>query len=205
MRALYLSHPQVEVDSEVPVPLWRLSSLGRQRAEAFARSGIVPRGALIFSSGERKAVELAELLAQHTGSAVWSDHRMGENDRSATGFLPPALFEETANRFFAEPERSIDGWERAVDAQERIVSAVRAVTATLPDGTAAVFCGHGAVGTLLKCHVANRPIARSQDQRFMADPGGGNGYVFDLAAGQLLCDWTPLEDLRAGWFTSGAS
>jgi hypothetical protein len=36
-------------------------------------------------------------------------HELGENDRSATGFLEPDVFETTADRFFAEPDRSIDG------------------------------------------------------------------------------------------------
>jgi hypothetical protein len=36
-------------------------------------------------------------------------HELGENDRSATGFLEPDVFDATADRFFAEPDRSIDG------------------------------------------------------------------------------------------------
>jgi hypothetical protein len=29
----------------------------------------------------------------------------------------------------------------------------------------------------------------------MADPGGGNGFVFDPEARRLFCDWTPMEAL----------
>ena len=200
MRALYVTHPQVMMDANVPVPLWGLSAQGRARAEAFAARGIVPKGAVIFSSREAKAMELADILAEAAGTMVLSDHLMGENDRSATGFLPPELFEATADRFFAEPETSVDGWERASDAQARIVATVRTALGCVPDATPPVFCGHGAVGTLLKCHVAGRPISRSQDQRQEANPGGGNCFVFDLAAGQLLCEWTPMEDFAPGWF-----
>ena len=42
MRALYVSHPQVEIDPEIPVPLWPLSADGRARAHAFAVSGVIP-------------------------------------------------------------------------------------------------------------------------------------------------------------------
>lgn len=199
MRALYVTHPQVRMDPNVPVPLWGLSDIGRQRAEAFAASGVVPRGAMIFSSRETKAMELADILAEKAGTLVLADHLMGENDRSATGFLPPELFEATADRFFGEPERSIDGWERAVDAQSRIVSTVTTALASVPRGTAAIFCGHGAVGTLLKCQVSGRAIARSEDQRRLADPGGGNCFVFDLVAGELHCDWTRMEEFAPGW------
>lgn len=199
MRALYVTHPQVNMDGLVPVPLWGLSETGRRRARAFAARGVVRVGARLFSSTERKAVDLAEILAMATRTSIITDHGLGENDRSATGFLPPALFEATADRFFAEPEISVDGWEPAIDAQRRIVRAVTAALAGMPDDAVAVFCGHGAVGTLLKCFVGGRPIARSEDQRRRADPGGGNCFVFDLVAGRLDCDWTPMEDMAPGW------
>ena len=200
MRALYVSHPQVQMNANVPVPLWGLSEEGRRRAEVFADSGVVPKGAMVFSSRERKALELAELLAARAGTLVLSDHLMGENDRSATGFLPPALFEAMADRFFARPEVSADGWERAVDAQARIVSTVTIALSSVPKGTAAVFCGHGAVGTLLKCHVAGRAIARSEDQGRTGGTGGGNCFVFDLSRRELHSEWTPLEAFAPGWF-----
>ena len=200
MRALYISHPQVHMDPHVPVPLWGLSPEGRRRAEALARRDIVPRGAMIFSSRERKALELAEILAERAGTLVMSDHLMGENDRSATGFLPPALFEAAADRFFAEPEASMEGWERAVDAQRRIVGTIGTALASVPADVPAVFCGHGAVGTLLKCHLAGRPIARAEDQSRHGDKGGGNCFAFDLHPRQLGGEWRAMEDFAPGWF-----
>ncbi len=200
MRALYVTHPQVEMDAQIPVPLWRLSALGRQRAEAFAARGVVPVGAMIFSSRETKAMQLADILAAAAGTPVLSDHRMGENDRSATGFLPPSLFEAMADRFFAEPAVSADGWERAVDAQQRIVDTITTALASVPADTPAVFCGHGAVGTLLKCHVGGRSIARSEDQRRLANPGGGNCFAFDLDPPRLGGEWVAMEDVAPGWF-----
>ena len=201
MWALYVTHPQVNMDANVPVPLWSLSPLGRQRALAFAARGIVPGDAMVFASREAKAMELADILAAPSGTLVLSDHLMGENDRSATGFLPPALFEATADRFFAEPETSVDGWERAIDAQRRIVDAVTIALASVPRGTPVVFCGHGAVGTLLKCHVGRRPIARSEDQSRHAHRGGGNCFSFDLEAMRLGCEWTAMEHFAPGWFS----
>lgn len=199
MRALYLSHPQVRIDAAVPVPLWGLSAQGRARAQAFVARGAVPRGAFVFSSRETKALELAELIAAAAGTLVLADHLMGENDRSATGFLPPVLFEETADRFFAEPENSVDGWERAIDAQARIVSTVKTALASVPADSPAIFCGHGAVGTLLKCHLGGRAISRDEDQGRRGASGGGNGFLFDFAQGQLLSDWIAMEDIAPDW------
>jgi broad specificity phosphatase PhoE len=195
MRALYGTHPQVKSDAEVPVPQWGLSELGRARAEAFAARGLIAEGAIVFASDERKAVELADIVTTGWGGAVITDPAMGENDRSATGFLPPDKFEATADRFFAEPLMSVDGWERAIDAQRRIVEAVGKAMERARPGQLAVFCGHGGVGTLLKCHLGGWAIARSEDQSRIGDPGGGNGFVFDLVARRLYCDWTPMEAL----------
>lgn len=200
MRALYVTHPQVQIDANVPVPLWGLNSEGRRRAEAFAARSVVPAGSMIFSSRETKAMQLADILAEAAGSLVLTDHLMGENDRSATGFLPPNLFEDMADRFFTEPHVSAEGWERAMDAQARIVATVSTAMASVPSGTPAIFCGHGAVGTLLKCHVAGRAIARSEDQSRHAHRGGGNCFTFDLEQMKLGCDWTTMEDFASGWF-----
>ncbi|MGV3574434.1 MAG: histidine phosphatase family protein [Devosia sp.] len=200
MKALYLTHPQVRMDANVPVPLWGLSDEGRERAEAFVARRIVPAGTFVFSSRETKALELAEIVAAQAGTPVLADHLMGENDRSATGFLPPALFEETADRFFAEPEVSVDGWEKAADAQRRIVDTVLAALRSVPPDTAVIFCGHGAVGTLLKCHLGGRKIARSEDQSRHGHRGGGNAFVFDLAGTELHTEWMAMEDLPDEWW-----
>ncbi len=199
MRALYLTHPQVRLDAAVPVPLWGLSPEGWERARAFVARGAVPDGALVFSSRETKALELAELLAKAAGTPVLTDHDMGENDRRATGFLPPDLFEATADQFFAQPEESISGWERAVDAQKRIVAAVDTALASLPSDMPVIFCGHGAVGSLLKCQLQGRAISRAEDQSRIGVAGGGNGFVFDSETRQVLRDWVAMEAIAPEW------
>jgi len=68
--------------------------------------------------------ETAEIIARELNVTVEVREAMHENDRSATGFLPPYEFETVANRFFADPLVSIRGWERAIDAQLRIVREV---------------------------------------------------------------------------------
>ena len=197
MRALYLTHPQVVIDPDVATPQWGLSEIGRARAQALAARDILPATARLFSSDERKALDLAGIIGASIGAEVTADPQMGENDRSSTGFMPPDQFEATADRFFATPMESVDGWERAIDAQARIVAAVTAAMAKVQQGELAVFCGHGAVGTLLKCHLGRWAIARSEDQSRLAVPGGGNGFVFDLEQRKLYSDWTAFEDLTA--------
>jgi broad specificity phosphatase PhoE len=189
MFALYVTHPQVRIESDVPVPRWGLSELGTGRARKAAESAWVKRLRRIVSSDEIKAIETAGILAAVAGVNVEIVHGMHENDRSATGFLPPPQFEEAANWFFAHPEESLKGWERAIDAQARIVSAVDAVLADHDPSEWIGFVGHGDVGTLLKCQLKGKPITRNQDQ----PAGGGNLFAFGLADRALTCDWTPTE------------
>lgn len=59
------------------------------------------------------------------------------------------------------------------------------------------FAGHGAVGTLLKCHLGGLTIARSEDQRRIGNPGGGNVFVVRLSDRKLLTDWIAMEELPA--------
>lgn len=194
MFALYITHPQVRIDPTVPVPDWGLSDIGAERARLAATRPWASRLGLIVSSAERKAIETAEALATASGARVEIIEATHENDRSATGFLPPPEFEKAADWFFAHPNESFNGWERAIDAQSRIVSEVEAVLSRHDPRIPIAFVGHGGVGTLLKCHLEGKPIARQGDQ----PPGGGNLFCFDLAKRAVSCDWTPMENWQ-GW------
>jgi len=191
MFALYITHPQVAMDPAVPVPDWGLSERGRARARLAASAAWPRRIGRFLASTERKAIETAEILSGGR-LAVETDHAMGENDRSATGFLPPDAFEAAADWFFAHPQESFKGWERAADAQARIVTAVERVLADHDPAVPIAFVGHGGVGTLLKCHLKGVPIARDGDQ----PAGGGNLFAFRLADRSLACDWTAMQSWK---------
>ncbi|CDN91922.1 MULTISPECIES: histidine phosphatase family protein [Agrobacterium tumefaciens complex] len=194
MHALYITHPQVRIDPAVPVPEWGLSDIGAERVREASRLPWAQALRRIVSSAETKAIETARILSDRSGAAIDIIETMHENDRSATGFLPPPEFEKAADWFFAHPQESFHGWERAIDAQARIVDAVRAVLDRHDLQQPIAFVGHGGVGTLLKCHIEGRGISRSKDQ----PPGGGNLFRFSiadfsLAAASPTCDWTAME------------
>ncbi len=192
MLVRYLTHPQVQIDGTVPVPEWALSELGKSRIDQLIASRILAGTESVISSGERKAVETAEPIASALGLVTIVREEMHENDRSATGFLPPPVFEQVADRFFAEPNVSVRGWERAVDAQARIVREARAALAAAPEGDV-LFVGHGGVGTLLFCHLAGLPIDRYHDQ----PAGGGNLFAFERRSGTVLHGWRAMDGIGA--------
>lgn len=187
----YVTHPQVQIDAAIPVPEWGLSDIGRTRTFAMLDQPWVGSVRRIASSGERKAMETAEILASHHRLAVEIRERMHENDRSATGFLPPPEFEAVADRFFAKPHESAHGWERTIDAQHRIVSEVAAVLDG-DEGDDIALAGHGGVGTLLLLSLNGREIGREADQ----PAGDGNFFAYDIGTRRVIHGWRPIDRLE---------
>lgn len=188
----YLSHPQVAIDRNNDVTKWGLNAVGGARVSALCEAlGALVGTAHVVSSGEVKAVQTAQPLADALGVQLHIRPLMHENDRSATGFLEPDEFERVADQFFASPHVSVRGWERAADAQARIVREVDAVLAEHEAGDTLIV-GHGGVGTLLYCALADVDI----DRRFDQGPGGGgNWFAFDRLERRPLSGWRPLEEL----------
>jgi broad specificity phosphatase PhoE len=178
----FITHPEVTVDPTTPVEQWSLSETGRRRAHLLSGCAWTAELSRVIASEERKAVETAAILAGDLGLGYRTDAALGENDRSATGFLPPDEFESTADQFFAHPDRSVRGWETAEHAQRRVIAAVRSHLLAAAGGTALV--AHGGVGTLLLCDLLGVPIDRRHDQ-----PGQGSYFAFDPERWRAVHAW----------------
>lgn len=185
----FVTHPAVLIDPAVPVPEWPLSEAGEAQMRAALGRPWTRGLAAIWASRERKAIDAATILAEAAGMGFGTHAGLGENDRSATGYLPRAEFEATADLFFANPQQSILGWERAVDAQRRIVAAVAAVLDASPAGHVAIVA-HGAVGALLMAALEGVPISRAHDQ---PAGSGGNLFAFDRGTRLLRHGWQPID------------
>jgi broad specificity phosphatase PhoE len=182
----FVTHPDVIIDPAIPVPEWRLSAVGRERMAAFCRHPFVRGITSVYASNERKATDGGEILAVENNLTLHIRAPLHENDRSATGYLPPAEFQATADAFFAKPHESVRGWERAIDAQARIVRAVEGVVREDETGGDIAIVSHGGVATLLLCRLLGEPISRAREQ-----PGsrGGNYFSFDRASAALIHGW----------------
>jgi broad specificity phosphatase PhoE len=187
-RLFFVTHPDVEIEPAVPVTRWHLKDIGIAKLRRFAATGVTASVGSVWASTECKAIETAGVLAGALGLGVRVREDLGENDRSATGFLPPPEFERMADAFFANPDVSVRGWERAVDVQARIVAAVRAVAEDSPEGDVLV-AAHGAVGALLRGHLLGAPISRALDQ-----PGPGCWFAVELPSWRLAAPaWIALD------------
>ena len=186
MRLIYLSHPEVEIAPEVPVPDWGLSATGRARLAAALAAGWPQGVARVAASAERKAREAAGMIAQARGLPVQVHPGLGEIDRSATGYVPHDRHEALADRLFARPDLSAEGWETALAAQARALAALREVLAAAPGDLLVV--GHGGVGTLIWCALAGVAIDRRHDQ-----PRGGCLWLAMAPGFRPAMGWQPLE------------
>ncbi|MGV8995979.1 MAG: histidine phosphatase family protein [Parvibaculaceae bacterium] len=179
----FITHPEVVVDPALPVPQWHLSDKGVARMTQFAASDVMRGVTAIWSSGETKAIEAAEILGAAHRLDISVVQALHENDRIATGFLPPAEFEGVADAFFARPDESVRGWERASDAQARVLAVFEAIAAGEHEGDVAIVA-HGAVGTLLLCHLSGIAISRAYDQPFQ-----GHYWAYATETKTLLHGW----------------
>ena len=186
----FVTHPDVVIDPDVPVPHWPLSPRGIARMHVAVGQAWAMSVEQVFCSAEQKAIDGAAILANARGIIFSAYEALGENDRSATGYLPKAEFEAMADAFFARPDESVRGWERAIAAQSRIVAAVDRVIPQAGSGNIAIIA-HGGVGALLLCHLAGEPISRAADQPGAA---GGNYFAFDLGSRNLIHRWRPIDD-----------
>jgi broad specificity phosphatase PhoE len=188
--AYFIAHPDVVIDPAVPVTDWPLSPRGRERMGRFAASPLARGIRTIWSSKERKARDAAEILAKALGLSRLELEELGENDRSATGYLPKLEFEALADLFFAHPETSVRGWERAVDAQRRIIAAMERVLRE-PCGGDIAIVSHGAVGALFLAALKGCGISREHDQP--PGSGGGSYYSFNIPSRILHHGWKSID------------
>ena len=188
---LFVTHPEVAIDPLVPVPEWPLNGVGRARIERFAEA-LAGRGvSAIWASAERKAADGAAILAGRLGLPCRTDPDLGENDRSATGYIAPPEFWQVVGEFFARPHESVRGWERAVDAQARIVRAIGRIAREEETSGHIVVVSHGGVGCLLAAHLQGVAIGRESRP---SHPGGGCFLVIGRDTLALRQDWRVIEE-----------
>jgi broad specificity phosphatase PhoE len=190
-RLVYLiTHPEVDVDPDVPVPGWSLSARGRERVESMLSQPWVAGISAIYCSTEKKSVDGAKILAAHLRLEFGKVAELGEIDRSATGYLPVDEHRETADLLFAHPDESVRGWETARHAQRRMVAAIQGILAEgLERGDVAIMT-HGGVAALYLCYLKGIEIDRGQEA---PHPGGGCYYCFERDTQVLVHGWTAID------------
>ena len=171
MLLFLIRHSTPVVDASQPSNVWKLSAAGMDRAAQLAEH-LSGRGIqLIVSSTEVKAIQTAEMLADHLGVQTEATDGLHEHERSY-----PRDFAANQTEFkariaglFAEPDSLVFGDETAHQTSLRFEAALQRVIARHPDKTLAVVA-HGTAISLF--------IARYNDL---------DGFAFWQSLGMPAC------------------
>jgi len=147
-KLVLIKHSLPEMQIQTESRFWHLSEEGRKRCAPLAEKLRRFELARIVSSNEPKAVETAELIADHLTRTHIVRPDLQENDRTGLGFVGLDAYRETFRRFFAEPDRVVVGTETAKEARSRFATAVEGVLEEFPDETLAIVT-HGTVISLM--------------------------------------------------------
>jgi broad specificity phosphatase PhoE len=192
MKLVYfITHPDVVIDPEIPVPRWPLSERGRERMKKLLAKPWIKNLGSIYCSTEQKAIDGAAILAEHLSLRYEMVKGLEEIDRSSTGYLPHAEHAATAAKFFADPERSIRGWETARNAQQRIIEAVEGLIEKDRGSKNIAIVSHGAVGVLYLCRLKQCPISAAEGS---AGANGGSYYCFEVISKALVHGWQLIDE-----------
>ena len=135
-----IKHSKVTLDPAIPPKQWSLSDDGRALCRSLADALKMHKLDLLVSSEERKAIETAELVA---GRLHIETHTAPNLDEHRRPFVPNG-FEDTMDRFFAQPTERVFGEESANEARARFAEAINAVLRAYPGRTLGVVA-HGTV------------------------------------------------------------
>lgn len=189
--AYIITHPDVIIDPQIPVPRWPLSATGRERMRKLLAVPWVDTLGAVYSSSEQKAMDGAQILAESLGLVYQVVPALDEIDRSATGYMPAAEHAATADEFFEHPDRSIRGWETANAAQSRMVRAVETVIdQDRGNGGNLAILSHGAVATLYLCYLKGCPI---RQRPLPPGKNGGCYYCLEVDTKFVVHDWRSID------------
>lgn len=121
---ILIRHSISQPDSSIPSSQWRLSKKGRLacRDLSVQLSGLNINQ--IISSIEPKAIETAQLTAQHLGILSEIVHGVHEHERNTVSFLPLDKFQKSIKDLFYYPEVCIFGNESANQTLSRYSKAI---------------------------------------------------------------------------------
>lgn len=184
--AYIITHPAITIDPQTPITEWSLSEQGREQVEKLTQQPWAKELTLLYSSEERKAYQTAEIIAQALDIPIQTHSKLGEVDRSSTGFLEEKELKKTVQEFFDQPDKNIAGWEMAALAQERIVHTFSTIIGSHPEQTIG-FVTHGMISALLISYLKKVPIHRRYMQRQL-----GSYFIYDTQEQAVIQEWRPI-------------
>jgi broad specificity phosphatase PhoE len=149
---ILVKHSVPEIVESVPARDWKLSDIGRARAERLAELLKQYQPELIVSSREPKAKETAEIIAQVHQLSHHVVEDLHEHDRSNVPYLVHDEFHISVREFFQQPNELVFGRETADQAHARFYRRVHSLLNEYRNKTV-VIVTHGTVISLFVSHL----------------------------------------------------
>ena len=182
-KLIYITHPSVEIDKNKLPHEWGLSEKGLNQAMELIKQPFWKEVAVIYSSTEPKAMQVANLASQKYHLPWFKEQELGEADRTATPFLPLDEYMAAIQQCYLAPDTSVKGWETHHHMMKRNASVLEKIKKK-NKGKTIVIVGHGGAGTTLKCHIKGTALTFSEDPRQT-----GCIFIADLDNNLILQDW----------------
>lgn len=157
---LYLiTHAHTQQKRDADAARWDLSPAGYEQAAALAR--------LPFWNGVDRIVVSSEAKTRLTVGPVLAERRLPMSvdprfDELGRGSGWVDDYAARVAQTFANPERSIGGWESASDALARFLEGIHALADAFPAETIALV-GHGLTLSLFRAHLLGQPQVNFDD------------------------------------------
>lgn len=124
---ILVKHSLPEIVEGLPPREWKLSDVGRIRAQQIAKRLHHFQPEIIVSSAEPKAAETARIIARDHKLELHIVDDLHEHDRSKTSLLSRDEFQTAVGEFFEKPDVLVFGSETANEAHSRFYRAVHRV------------------------------------------------------------------------------
>jgi broad specificity phosphatase PhoE len=175
-------HGLPDIRRQLPAHEWTLSPDAQAGLLTLRDSGVLPVGAVWFSSPEPKAMETARFLAD--GVIVIRDG-FREQVRSAR-WLSRGDLRSAVRRAFENPHQAaLPGWEPLDRTRRRVTSAARYLIQSLAPTAQVVATGHGTGWTILVSELTgSAPDLEAWEHMLMPDH-----CAIDLDSRAVVAGW----------------
>lgn len=183
-KLIYITHPEVEIDHEIPIDQWKISDKGMGSISRLLELNIGDKVTKVYTSQEYKAYVVAEKLAEKYNVEFEKIAELGEADRSSTGTIsPPEEYMKVVMSAYDNLALGVRGWESHLEMMLRNAKIIETLRRE-HKGESIIIVGHGGAGTTVKCFVKRVLPSFAEDPQKT-----GCYFIADLDKWEILEDW----------------
>lgn len=143
-RLLFVRHSLPIIQENIERQYWRLSEVGKQRADLVADHLARYSVQAVVSSNEMKAIETANAISSRIHRPFEVDERLREHCVDDEPFRSEPAFKRLVDNFFERPDDVVFGSESANAAKRRMAAAITGIRRKYRTGDV-VIVSHGRI------------------------------------------------------------